>query len=164
MAEESQTISDQTIAASAVFSNISLESKQEIQNTIDESNSADDYIRDSITNREKKLSENFLSVDDTNTKKIRTRGFRIENVNLTSGHGGDSDIQTLGIQTGGFLIHGADGRTRFFSAEGKQFFYADDAESEKIISPNGGKIPATYSLSVPSGSIINCVGNNYHIE
>jgi PKD repeat protein len=140
---------------------IPLEIRKDIDNEIVEKIASNDIIKEKIAEREKTLLEHPLNHDDFNSTKIQTIGFIAQNNNTKIRNIGENTNSE--IPEGGFLEFGADGKTRVFSADGTQIFFENDSETEKVSVSKSTVIPATHSISIPSGATISNIGENVHI-
>ena len=128
-----------------------------------------------IVEQERKLSKRFLIQDDSIDATSDIHGFSANNetTSLVSSPTQGRLKQTAQasvrkteanvLPQGGFIQHSPDGRTRVFSPEGKQLFYAVDNRTEKVQTPSGNIVPATFLIAVPSESSLNIVGDHTYV-
>ncbi|MDO9035452.1 MAG: hypothetical protein Q7U51_09650 [Methanoregula sp.] len=128
----------------------------DIQNDIAEKIAAQEKVEKAIAEREKKLSEHLLKIDDSRDITREMKEFTLQNDASTAERGNV-------VPEGGFIQFSSEGKTRVFSSDGKQLYYATDANAEQIRIPSGAEMPVTHLIPVPSGSSIHQMGNKDHV-
>jgi len=135
---------------------------QNIQNEISDQIALREIIERAIAERERTLSEHSLLIDDSNDISDDLKGLRIQSsannamFTLTADSGNE-------IPLGGYIQFSLDGKTRVFSSEGKQLYYAIDSDVEQVRVPSGEEIPITHLIPIRSGASIHIVGNKEYV-
>ncbi len=119
---------------------------------------AKEIIANEISERERLLSENLLRIDDLNATKITMNGFVVKPKNDKNISYNESDITSYlsnDIPEGSIVNFGEDKKIRIFASNGVELSLSDGTGTDES--------DLKYSISVPSGSIIQDFGKNTHI-
>lgn len=159
MANQS-SFSDIRTASSSIASDL----QQEIHKKIGDDIANESAINERILIRENNIRNLFLISDSRSSIKAQPYGFTMDEGILRKEVGNSTTKYTNEVPKGGYILHASDGITRVFSSNGTEEFFVNDNEADEIIVPSCGTLKTTHSISVPSGSVINRVGHNVHVE
>ena len=104
-----------------------------IKSAIPEQIASKDIINAEIADREQKISNHYLIIDDIKSLKVQPKRFTIQNQNISIVSNADNRIiaSATELPEAGFVEFGADGKTRYFSSDGIKQSVSNDSEANK---------------------------------